>query len=191
MEQTKKTAFGTVGLVVGIVGICLSFIPIINNAAFVLGALAVIFGIVTFCKKGSKGKAIAALILGILAIVITLTMQEKASQALENLGGDNTQELIGTSIDVSFGEFVIEDSGFVKTAKLPVTVKNLTDEKKSFSITVESVDENGNRIEDDTIYLNDLGAGQSQTKEAFTLLSEEKINSIANSKFKVVEISMY
>ena len=43
--ETKKSGFATAGLVLGIIGICLSFIPILNNASFFLGVLAVIFGL--------------------------------------------------------------------------------------------------------------------------------------------------
>ena len=63
--EPKKSGFGTCGLVLGIVGISLSFIPILNNASFFLGVLAIVFGIISLVKKASKGKAIAALILGI------------------------------------------------------------------------------------------------------------------------------
>lgn len=81
--ETKKSGFATVSLVTGIVGISLSFIPILNNASFVLGILAVIFGIIPLVKKASKGKAIAALILGVLSIVITLSLQSSWSKALD------------------------------------------------------------------------------------------------------------
>ena len=56
--ETKKSGFATAGLVLGIIGICLSFIPILNNASFFLGVLAVIFGLISLIKKASKGKAI-------------------------------------------------------------------------------------------------------------------------------------
>jgi hypothetical protein len=36
--EKEKTGFATAALVLGIIGVVLSFIPIINNAAFVLGA---------------------------------------------------------------------------------------------------------------------------------------------------------
>lgn len=34
MENTKKSGFATAGIVLGIIGICTSFIPIINNLSF-------------------------------------------------------------------------------------------------------------------------------------------------------------
>ena len=44
-EETQKSGLCTAGLVLGIVGMCTSFIPIINNLSFFLGVLAIIFRI--------------------------------------------------------------------------------------------------------------------------------------------------
>ena len=38
--MSKSSGFATAGLVLGIIGVCTSFIPIINNLSFVLGVLA-------------------------------------------------------------------------------------------------------------------------------------------------------
>ena len=61
-EETQKSGLCTAGLVLGIIGVCTSFIPIINNLSFFLGVLAVIFGLVSI-KRASKGKMIATIIL--------------------------------------------------------------------------------------------------------------------------------
>ena len=66
MDEKKKSGFGTAGLVLGIIGICTSFIPIVNNLSFVLGLIGVILAIVSLIKKASKGQAIAGVILCIL-----------------------------------------------------------------------------------------------------------------------------
>lgn len=52
--EPKKSGFGTCGLVLGIVGISLSFIPILNNASFFLGVLAIVFGIISLVKKEAR-----------------------------------------------------------------------------------------------------------------------------------------
>ena len=59
-------------------------------------------------------------------------------------------------------------------------------DKKSFSIQIEAVDTSGNRILDDTVYANDLGAGQSQDFEAFKLVSSDKIEALKSATFKIV-----
>lgn len=84
-NHEKKSGLATAGMVLGIIGAVLAFIPIINNIAFVLGVLAIIFGGIALAKGASKGKAIAGLVLGIVSIVITLMMQQAASDALDEL----------------------------------------------------------------------------------------------------------
>ncbi len=208
-NQKRKSGFGTAGLVLGIIGICLSFIPIVNNAAFVLGLLAVIFGIVTLVKKVSTGKAIAALILGILAVIITIVMQINVSKAvndafgdidsaisdfsdqMNDMTGDNTDKILQEYVNVTLGSFTVNDSSYLTETKLPVQVQNKSDEKKSFSITVEAIDANGTRIDTDVLYANDLLEGQDQTFELFKFVSDEKIEEFKKAEFRVLEASMY
>ena len=135
--ENKKSGLATAGLVLGIIGICLSFIPILNNASFFLGILAVIFGIIPLIKKASKGKAIAALFLGVLSIIITLSLQsswseslDKVSEDLDNASGENTEEVL-KKVDVNIGSFEVttDEYGFSET-KLVVNITNNASEKK-------------------------------------------------------------
>lgn len=199
MEEKRKSSFATAALVLGIIGICLSFIPILNNASFFLGILAVIFVIVSLIKKASKGKAIAGLILGILSVAITLSLQsswaeslDKVSNDLDDAAGNNTEEILGSDVDVSIGAFEgsLGDYGIVDS-KLPVTVTNKTSKVKSFTIQVEAVDANGSRIATDYIYANSLGANQSQDFDIFTYVSSEDLEAMQSATFNVVEVSMY
>lgn len=202
MSEVKKSGFATAGLVVGIVGICLSFIPVVNNAAFVLGVLAVALSIVAFIKKVSIGKSVAAVVLGVLAIVITIVMQnafvkavddavDGISSSLNDMTGDNTDEIMDKYLEVSFGEFEVKNDTFLTESKLPLKIKNKSDEKKSFSINIEALDESGTRIATDTVYIDGLGAGQTLNEEVFTLLTDDKIEKLKNAEFKVYEASMY
>ncbi len=198
MEETKKSGLCTAGLVLGIVGVCTSFIPIINNLSFILGILAVIFGFVSI-KKASKGKMIATVILGILAIVITLGVQKTASDALnavsdslDTASGDNTEEVLANDVEVSLGQFeVIPGEYGLDETKMTVKVTNKTNETKSFTIQVEAVNSEGNRINQDYIYANNLNAGQSQDFDIFTFVSSDQIEAMQNATFKIVEASMY
>lgn len=196
--ETKKSGFATAGLVLGIIGICLSFIPILNNASFFLGVLAVIFGIISLLKKASKGKAIAALILGVLSVVITLSLQDSWSKSIDDISkdldtasGKNTEEVL-KKVEVNIGnlEATSDEYGFVDS-KLVVKVTNKEKEKKSYSITIEAVSADGSRIDQDTIYANDLGANQSQDFELFTYISSDKLDAMKEATFKIVEASMY
>lgn len=198
-KSVNKSGFAVAALVLGIVGIVFSFIPIINNGAFVLGVLAAIFGIISLAKKASKGKAIAGLVLGILAIVITLVMQSAFSSALDDTSkkldkatGNSTNEVLKKEINVTLGTFESnkDEYGIVST-KLPITVKNITDKKHSYSIHIEAVDANGKRIADDYVNVNDLGGNQSQDFKAFEAVEEEKVESLKQAQFKIIEASSY
>lgn len=201
MEEKKKSGLATSGVVLGIIAICLSFIPILNNASFIMGALATIFGLIIICnKKFKKGKAITALILGVLSIIITLSLQAQWGKALDNLGqdienslgdmsGDNTATLLKTDVDISFGKFVITKGDYFDSAKLTLTVKNKTSTQASYSIQIEALDSNGNRLDTDTVYATNLNANQSQTFDAFTLISSDKYETFKNATFRVVSIS--
>ena len=197
--KVKKSGLATASLVLGIIGVVLSFIPIINNIAFVLGILAFVFGLITLIKKISKGKSIAGLILGILAIIITLAMQstvsdaiDEASNELDKATGSSTEEVLKNDVNVNLGKFIAtEDEYGLTDTKLIVKVKNITDENKSYSIHVEAVDSNGKRIDDDYVYADNLAAGQTQDFEIFNLIESEKVDAMKNATFKIVEVSVY
>ena len=197
-EETQKSGLCTAGLVLGIIGVCTSFIPIINNLSFFLGVLAVIFGLVSI-KRASKGKMIDTIILGILSIVITLMMQKATSDTLDtisnsidNMSGGNTDQVLNTEVDVKLGDFEVTEGDYGLTnTKLTVTVTNKTNETKSFNIQIEAVDENGNRINQDYVYANNLTAGQSQNFDLFQYVSSEQIDAMKNATFNIVEASSY
>lgn len=191
MEETRKSGFSTAGLVLGIVGICTSFIPIINNLSFVMGVLAIIFGVVAFAKKDSKVKTIIVIILGILAIVITINSQKELSNAIDTMAGNKTDEVLANYADVSFGSFEVKKGSYSTDTKLTVKVTNKASETKSFNIQVEAVNSDGSRIMNDYIYANSLNAGQSQNFDIFTLVSSDKLEQMKNATFKIVEASMY
>lgn len=98
-----KSGMAIVGLVLGVIALLISFLPIINNLAFILGLLGLIFAIVGLVgtargKKSGKGIAIAALIITILSCIIVLATQsmysaaiDEASASLENPAVSSTE----------------------------------------------------------------------------------------------------
>lgn len=197
--ETKKSGLSTAGMVLGIVGIVLSFIPIINNIAFFLGILAVIFGIIGLVKKAGKGKAIAGLVLGILAIVITLAMQsavsdsiDETSKELDKITGNSTEEVLKNDANVTLGNLQITKGEYgLNDTKMVVTVKNITNKKMSYSFHIEAVDADGKRIDEDYVYANDLSAGQTQDFEIFTYIEDSKLDAMRSATFKIIEASAY
>ncbi len=196
-DNHKNSGLATASLVIGIVGMVLSFIPLINNVAFFLGILAFVFGLIPLLKKTCKGKAIAGIVLGILSIVITLVMQsaisdafDEAGKELDKMSGNSTEEVLKNDVEVKLGDFdVVEGQYGLTDTKLVVSVKNITKEKKSFTFHIEAVDKDGKRIEDDYVYANDLNAGQTQDFEIFTYVADEKLSAMKSATFKIVEAS--
>ena len=196
--ELKKSGLASAALVLGIIAVVLSFIPIINNAAFVLGVLAVVFGLIPLLKKRRVAISIVAIVLGVLSVVITLNMQKSVGDALDKAGeeinksiddstGKNTDDILKNDVDVKIGKFTVTEGEYgIQNSKLVVTVTNKTSEKQSFSIKIEAVDADGKRIDDDTVYANDLNAGQSQDFDAFTLVQSDKYATLKGAAFKVV-----
>ena len=199
VEKKNSSGLATAGMVLGIIGVVLSFIPIINNIAFFIGILALIFGIIGIVKKAGKGKAIVGVVLGILSIVITLAMQSAVSDAidetskeLDKITGNSTEEVLKTEANVTLGDLQISKDEYGLTdSKMVVTVKNITDKKKSYSLHIEAVDANGNRIHEDYVYANDLSAGQTQNFEIFTYIEDSKIDAMKAATFNIIEASAY
>ena len=199
MEEKKKSGFATAGLVLGIIGICTSFIPILNNISFILGLIGILFGIVSLIKKASKGQAIAGIIICVLAMVITISSQQALSESLDTIGknldkatGNSTEEVLTNDVDVQIGEFEVSkgEYGIIDT-QLVVKVTNKTRETKSFNIQIEAVNADGSRIMSDYIYANSLNAGQSQDFKLFEYVESEKLDAMKNATFKIVEAAIY
>lgn len=199
MEEKKKSGLATAGLILGIIGICTSFIPIINNISFVLGLIGAIMGIIALIKKTGKNQAIAGIILCILAVIITVNSQKaltdtlnEVSTNLDKATGSSTEEVLKNDVNVELGNFeVTEDNYGLVNTKLTVKVTNKTGEKKSFNLHIEAVDASGARIDEDYVYANGLASGQSQNFDIFAFVSSDKIDTMKNATFKIVEASVY
>lgn len=50
----------------------------------------------------------------------------------------------------------MKENDFITKTTLPVTAENKANEKKTYHIEMEAVDEKGTRIAQDTVYVNDL-----------------------------------
>ena len=209
-KKEGRSGLGIAGFVIGIIAIVFSFIPIVNNIAFFIGIIAAVFGIIGAMTHKSKGLSIAGAVLGVLAVLITLALQSMWSKALDDasaqldeamasadtqlgyMTGENTEEILQNSLNVEFGEFTMSKNeyGLVKSS-LPVTVTNLENETKSYSLHIEAVDGGNSRIMEDYVYANDLGAGQSQTFEVFQYIPDDKYDAMTDAAFSIVEASMY
>ena len=206
MDHQKTSAMAITGLVLGIIGLLLSAVPIINNFAFVLAVLGLLFGVVGLVKV-KKGKrkgnkiAIVAIILSVLAAIIVLVSQQIYSNALdeasksidESVGkmtGEKTDDLLKTDVDVKLGKFTAtKDQYGIDKTSLPVTVMNKNTQAKSYSIQIEAVDANGTRIAEDNVYVDDLRSNQTQSFKAFEFVESDKVKALKTATFKIVKVS--
>ncbi len=90
VQQAKgRSVAAIVALVLGIVAIVMSWMPIINNLAFVIGIIGLIVAIVGVVgvlrgKKAGKVLAIVALVVNIAALAIVLGTQSMYSAAIDD-----------------------------------------------------------------------------------------------------------
>ena len=201
-----RSGFAIAALVLGIVAAATSFMPIINNASFFIALIGLILAIVAIAgirkgKNSGKGLAVAGLVLSIVAGLLVLGTQafysavldeavDQSTQQLNKMTGDATDDILGVDVEVTIGDYSIskDQYGLVKSG-LPVTVKNLLKEPASFWINIEAVDANGSRINDDTVIVNDLGAGQSTKLEAFAFVSSDDYEAMKNASFNIISVS--
>ena len=201
-----RSGFAIAALVLGIVAAATSFMPIINNASFFIALIGFILAIVAIAgiRKGrnsGKGLAVAGLVLSIVAGLLVLGTQafysavldeavDQSTQQLNKMTGDATDDILGVDVEVTIGDYSInkDQYGLVKS-DLPVTVTSLLKEPASFWINIEAVDANGSRINDDTVIINDLGAGQSTKLDAFAFVSSDDYEAMKNASFNIISVS--
>lgn len=90
-EQGQSiSALAIAGLVVAILALLISFVPIVNNAAFVLGLVGAVLAIVGIVQTGKgkrrgRGMAVAGLVIAVLSVVIVLVTQSMYSAAIDSV----------------------------------------------------------------------------------------------------------
>lgn len=157
-------------------------------------------------KSAGKGALIGFITNIVLSIVLVILYIVFAASLFSNITDDiesnisamgdvfreeTTDEILEKDVEVSFGEFKITNNGYYSETSLEVTVKNKATTQCTYYITIEAVDENGNRIETDMIYADRLNAGQKIELTAFEYVEQEKINQLKEANFKVLEINKY
>ncbi|MGR8822375.1 DUF4352 domain-containing protein [Leuconostoc citreum] len=86
----ERKVLGILSIVFGGLGLLLSWIPIINNFAFVLGILALILGIIALVinRKNKKILSIIGTVISIVTIAIVLFTQAAYSHAMNKVSED-------------------------------------------------------------------------------------------------------
>ncbi|MFE5341077.1 FxLYD domain-containing protein [Isoptericola sp. NPDC056578] len=206
----RGNAMAITGFVVAVVALVLCFVPIINTFAFFLALVGLVFGIIGLVRtrKGAarKGLAVAAIIVSVVAGAGVLISQavygamadsvsesfDDVSADLDKMSGDATEQVLADEVSVEIGDFSADEDEYgLVTSALPVTLTNTSDETQSFDVTVEAVDESGNRISNDVAYVSELRAGQSDEVDLFQFVEEGDLDEMKGATFEVVEASAY
>ena len=99
MEETKKSGLSTAGMVLGIIGICISFIPVLNYISVILSILAVIFGLIGTINGKGRGMAITALVLGIVSFIFIYNSYKALGEAVDTINDGVNQLQNELSVD--------------------------------------------------------------------------------------------
>ena len=188
-----------------------------SNFGFaILGFFIPLVGLILFLiyegKKPKRAKSagkgaligfITKIVLSIILVVLNIAFSASLFSNILNgtesnipiIGGvfeeEKTDQILEKYVEVSFGEFKITNNGYFSETSLDVKVKNIAEKQYTYYIIIEAVDENGTRIDTDTIYADKLNAGQDINLTAFEYVEEDKINQFKSATFKVLEINKY
>ena len=188
-----------------------------SNFGFaILGFFIPLVGLILFLiyegKKPKRAKSagkgaligfITKIVLSIMLVVLYIAFLASLFSNILNgtesnipiIGGvfeeEKTDQILEKYVEVSFGEFKITNNGHFSKTSLDVKVKNIAKKQYTYYIIIEAVDENGTRIDTDTIYAYKLNAGQDINLTAFEYVEEDKINQFKSATFKVLKINKY
>lgn len=131
-------------------------------------------------------KKVLAVLLSLLCIIFSSTVLVALTSAITQTTND-TQN----NVEVTIGEFKVTDKGYSKDTSLDVTLKNTSDQRRTYFIEIEAVDENGARIETDTVSITKLNPGQEVTLSAFEYVLSDKLEDLETATFNVLEVRDY
>ncbi|MFC4335753.1 FxLYD domain-containing protein [Salininema proteolyticum] len=197
-------------LVLGIVGLALAWIPLLNYIGLVLAVIGLVLGAVGLAgalkgRRTGKGMAITGIVLSILAAASVFVsgyiytqafndavdeVNDEIDDTVNRMDGSATEDILENELTVEFGEFTVEEDEYgFQEPSVEVTFTNVSEETESYTVTVEAADADGNRIAEDYFYASDLQAGQSVTEKLFTLVLEDDFDAMDSAELRVVEVT--
>lgn len=206
----KSNGMAITGLILAIVGLVISWIPVVNFVAIPLAITGLILGIVGISKAkngiGGTGLGVAATIVGGIALLSTIASLivyavfiTAASESLSGvsedfnkMSGQASDQILAEDLRVEFGQFqgAADSFGFVESS-LQVTVTNTSSDSHRFSFSVEARDASGALIGTDIVITDMLDPGQSVTKDAFQFVDETDIEPLSTATFEAVDASEF
>lgn len=150
-------------------------------------------------KSAGKGALIGFIVNVVLTILFTViyttgvlniiqnTTGVDSSQIADFVAGESTSEVLDKYVDISLDKLHISNNGVYNEISLDVTLKNKSDKRCSFDITIEAVTPNGERLATDSLYADRLMPGQSIHLEAFQYADPQYAAAFKTAKYRVIE----
>lgn len=150
-------------------------------------------------KSAGKGALIGFIVKAVLTILFTViyttgvlnliqnTTGVDSSQIADFVAGESTSEVLDKYVDISLDKLHISNNGVYNEISLDVTLKNKSDKRCSFDITIEAVTPNGERLATDSLYADRLMPGQSVHLEAFQYADPQYAAAFKTAKYRVIE----
>lgn len=197
--KAERDYMSVASLVLGIVGCVLSFVLVVNNIVPIFAVVGFVLGIVAIKKGiGNRGAAIAGIVLCVASVIVTLAVQayvgavlDAASESLDRTTGKQTEQVLQNDVNVTFEDYVIEEKDYYQEGYLPVVVTNISNKVQSYSITVDAIGKDGNRIKQSYVYVNDLGPGKTVVDDRnFMGFTQEECDVFKDATFEVVKVGV-
>jgi len=149
-------------------------------------------GVVIAVVVGAVTLIVVAFMVFVAPLIFISKTTSDVNELISESTGGNTEQILEDELDVTFGTFTRDrDFTYIKSGRLPVTVRNKGDERATYNVQVEAIDADGNRIAEDNLYITNLGAGQSVTKDAFKFVDDDDYRKLTRATFRVAGVSKY
>ncbi|MDI3408156.1 DUF4190 domain-containing protein [Streptomyces cavernicola] len=193
------------GLVLGIIGLVVSLIPVLNVVVWPLAILAVIFGGVGLARSSKvgkgKGAAITGLVTGILSVimffVINAAFVGAVDEAAKNIDKDIQREQQSQEADnrraadkdVEITSCAVKDTEFGgQELDVSLKVTNNGDDRASYFIEGEVTDQDGNQVTTINSVVSDLNHGSSKKENSVALAFGDDLKGVTKTTCKILDV---
>ena len=86
--QKERKLLAILALIFGLIGLILSWIPILNNVGMVFAVIGLVLALIALLRnrKRSKALSLAGLIISVIAVAVVLITQSMYSKAVDHVG---------------------------------------------------------------------------------------------------------
>lgn len=161
-QRRPRKGLAVTALVLGIVAICGSPIPILNNATIIAGALGVVFAVVALFGT-HRVMAGIGMVLAVGGIVVGIVLQYQWGKALDEVSRDIGGHSATAKQDVTISQCDAKTGYGTTEALATVTISNPTGQAQSYMATIAVNADSGDRLGEITVFANSLAPHQKTT----------------------------